>query len=107
MIASRGKTGLPPSSAWRTYRAWRLVAWGGFLLFFLLPFRKLVPGTVFSVAEWTWLGVWMFALGHVGSFRCPRCGKFFHTRLTPPPIGHSNPLSRKCLNCGLPRGMDP
>jgi hypothetical protein len=48
---------------------------------------------------------------HKASFRCPRCSElFFESDFESPfdiPIAYQNTFSRKCMNCGLPRGAEP
>ena len=109
MIASDRKAGLPLSPVWRTYRAWRRVGCAAMLATFLVvPLEGIAHGRLpFTVAHYALMALAMVAIGRVGSFRCPRCGKWFHTRTTPAPIGQTNPFARMCLNCGLPRWTDP
>ena len=91
--------------AWRSYRRWRALLWGGFLG--LVPAVVLVgvPASAalgtsvpFSVTAAIFMGCFAVAGLRLSFWRCPRCGKPFHRRDL-----YGNAFARKCLNCGLPR----
>ena len=46
-----------------------------------------------------WIAVLIMTMLRTAFWRCPRCGKPFHSR-----PGLTNAFARKCLNCGLPWG---
>jgi hypothetical protein len=81
-------------------RRLRFLMWGVLLAFFPLGFLA----TALRPPEWllTTIGVVWFVsfvilvLAH-GFSRCPACDRFFNVRADL----HGNPLTRKCLNCGL------
>jgi hypothetical protein len=93
----------PYQGAWTGYRRDRKWAWIALALFFpaavsvgLLAQRLGLPplcGVALPLAAAAAL------LGRAATFRCPRCGNFFHHT-----YGSHNPLARKCLHCGLPAG---
>ena len=101
------------SPAWKRYQFWRRLFWLVFFgspVFFIgigIPLMELfeseVPGypVAFVVmAAFAWTGY------EVGSFRCPRCGEYFHSCYWGG-LPYRNPLARRCLNCGLPKWSDP
>lgn len=63
------------------------------------PQRKSFGDTALFVLALTWVLVTAFARFRHADWPCPRCGQSFELRGT-----FSNPLTSRCLHCGLPRG---
>lgn len=94
----------PQWAALRRYEAFYYVTWiGGGILALVLSTHLQSLATVFGVC---WLVGTLASSLPVGSFRCPRCGKpFFSRRITAAGLHYHNGFTRKCLNCGLPKGQ--
>jgi hypothetical protein len=99
------------SAAWRDLRRRRIIfyaVWVGYVpavfAIYYVALRPLLH--VFMIKEDYLVlpvaGLWMVAFLVAGIrvqlFRCPRCHQWFFAKW------YSNPFTRKCLHCGLPRG---
>ena len=63
------------------------------------PERKSLEDAAFAVLGLAWVLGTMFTRFRHAYWPCPRCGQPFEVRRT-----FSNPLTSRCLHCGLPRG---
>lgn len=94
------------ASAWADYkrrRRWLFGVWlGGFFLIAalgrLLSASGLGGGAVFGLLAPLWLFSFLLVTVRMNTFPCPRCHRWFFATWW-----CRNPLSRKCLNCGLPK----
>jgi hypothetical protein len=93
---------------WREYRKRRntffiilATYFPGVLLFALLLQRLLRSDTATSIVAFAWILAFGVAAVRVSTWPCPRCGKCFHAKW---PAG--NPLTGRCLHCGLPKWAD-
>jgi predicted RNA-binding Zn-ribbon protein involved in translation (DUF1610 family) len=103
--------GRPIPPPWRSYRRW----WRAlFLASALSAGFAIVLGartdlTLGNPRAWPPLAAFLgliLAAQQILTFRCPACGRPFHSRwqgVLPRP----NPLSRRCLNCGFPKWGTP
>jgi hypothetical protein len=96
---------------WRRYRRW-WVALGiasALSVGFAIVLRGRTDLAIVDPRAWpplaAFLGMGVAAL-QILNFRCPACGRQFHSRwqgMFPRP----RPLSKRCLNCGFPKWRDP
>jgi hypothetical protein len=76
-----------------------LVLWAGGADVLL---RGVLDQTALNAVAAAWVTGSLAAVGWLGAFRCPFCGKPFHWDLWV-----ANPIARQCLHCGFERWRDP
>jgi hypothetical protein len=100
----------PVHPLWRAYRRWWVVL--GISAALCLVLALLLDGkdlTLGNPRSWAPLVAFLclgLAALQVLNFRCPSCGRQFHSRWKGA-LPRPNPLSRGCLNCGFPKWRDP
>src|SRR4051794_5533891 len=100
------------SAAWRDLRMRRIILWGVFLgyipgvtaifLVIGLPLSAITgikSDYFFYPIALSWMFMFAVAGWRAGTFRCPRCHKWFFATWW-----YRNPFARKCVHCGLPKG---
>ena len=93
---------------WHEYRKRRnivfviFVAYLPSMFLFSLLFRNLFRFEASTaIAAITLILLFAVAVARANTWPCPRCGKWFHAKR----FG-SNPLTDRCLHCGLPKWAD-
>lgn len=93
------------TAQWQDYRKKRNLVWLLFLAY--VPGVAIIGFTLqhllkselpFYFAAGVWLTAYIAASWRLDTFKCPACGRKFHSTRW----GH-NPFVHKCLYCGLPK----
>ena len=104
--------------AWRAYRLWSRAFWLTFVGY--LPAMSLadrfvrrsygdVANTTTLVVALAWMLGFLVTGYQKGNLTCPRCGQMFFRSWDDRPwrrTWRSNPFTRRCLHCGLPKWSD-
>ncbi len=96
---------------WRAYRRWWVLL--GISTAASAAFAAAFAGrqdlTLANPRSWPALAAFLcvgFSALQIVNFRCPACGRQFHSRWRGA-FPRPNPLSRRCLNCGFPKWREP
>jgi hypothetical protein len=101
----------PLHPLWRGYRRWwwALGVSSALSVGFAIVLKGRTDLVLLNPRAWPPLAAFLclgLAALQILNFRCPACGKQFHSKwhgLLPRP----NPLSRRCLNCGFSKWRAP
>jgi hypothetical protein len=100
--------------AWRDHHSRRPAFIGGIALLFvyLIVFNVIWPlprsealSNAFFVGVWLWAAIIVVLAVRLGTFRCPRCGAFFH--LTRNLQAYNTKTRTSCIHCQLPLDASP